>query len=128
MSMVYFLKDLFADGTDFSWETIEKGRNLYYQKQTANQINQQTNETISLLTSALNIHLNIGQNLTMNTSSVFMSLGTISINSLSNKVIQQVGNAQIYLPSNIANDDQTVSLRVCFLYEFLTDLHTLFSF
>jgi hypothetical protein len=107
---------LFADGNDFSYETIEKGRNVYYQKQTANQINQQTNETISLLTSALNIHLNIRQSLTMNTSSVFMSLETISINSLSNKVIQQVGNAQIYLPSNITNDDQTVSLRVCFLY------------
>jgi hypothetical protein len=25
--------DLFADGNDFSWETIEKGRNIFYQKQ-----------------------------------------------------------------------------------------------
>jgi hypothetical protein len=26
--------DLFADGTDFSWNTIQTGRNAYYQKQT----------------------------------------------------------------------------------------------
>ncbi len=25
--------DLFADGNDFSWETIQNNRNLYYQKQ-----------------------------------------------------------------------------------------------
>ncbi len=25
--------DLFANGDDFSWETIQKGRNNYYQKQ-----------------------------------------------------------------------------------------------
>ena len=83
----------------------------------ANQISFQTTETLSLLTSALNIHLNIGQNLTMNTSSVFMSLETISIESLSNKIIQQVGNAQISLPSNM-NNDQTISLRVCFSFKF----------
>jgi hypothetical protein len=36
--------------------------------------------------SALNIHLNIGQNSTMNTSAAFMSLETLSsIQSLSNK-------------------------------------------
>jgi hypothetical protein len=108
---------LFADGNDFSWNTIEKGRNLYYQKQTADQINSQTKETVSLLTSALNIHLNIGQNQTINTSSVFMSLETISVESLSNKLIQPIGNAQISLPSNInsnMNNDQTISLRVCF--------------
>jgi hypothetical protein len=67
----------------------------------------------------LNIHLNIGQNETINTSSVFMSLETISVESLSNKLIQQIGNAQISLPSNINsnfNGDQTISLQVCFLF------------
>jgi hypothetical protein len=107
---------LFADGNDFSWETIEKNRNIYYQKQTADKIISQTTETISLLTSALNIDLNIGQNLTMNTSSVFMSLETISVGSLSKKFIQQVGNAEICLPSNInsnRNENEIISLRVC---------------
>jgi len=28
-----YLKDLFADGDDFSEETIDKNRNIYYQKQ-----------------------------------------------------------------------------------------------
>jgi hypothetical protein len=115
----YIYTDLFADGNDFSWETIEKGRNIYYQKQMASQITIQTTETISLITAALNIHLNIGQNLTMNTSSVFMSLETISVESLSDKTIEQVGNAQIRLPSTFAsniNNNQTVSLRVCFSF------------
>jgi hypothetical protein len=70
----------------------------------------------------LNIHLNIGQNQTINTSSVFMSLETISVESLSNKLIQQIGNAQISLPSNINsnfNGDQTISLQVCFLFQLL---------
>jgi Zn finger protein HypA/HybF involved in hydrogenase expression len=105
------------DGNDFSEATTEKARNIYYQKQLANEIMSQVTEMISLLTSILNIHLNIGQNLTMNTSEVFMSLETISMNSLSNKKIQQVGNAQIHIPSNFTlnlNKSTTLSIRVCF--------------
>ncbi|CAF4724389.1 unnamed protein product, partial [Rotaria sp. Silwood2] len=49
-------------------------------------------EIISLLTSSLNIHLNLGQNLLINTSETFMSLETISIESLSNRIVEQVGN------------------------------------
>jgi hypothetical protein len=106
---------LFASNNDFSWETIEKGRNIYYQKQMANQINSQVTQTTSLITSALNIHLNIGQNHTMNTPSVFMSLETASISSLSNKLIQQVGNAQIHIPSQFtlsSNGSSPISVRV----------------
>jgi hypothetical protein len=114
--MIYI--DLFADGNDFSWETIAKGRNIYYQKQLANEIINQVNEIISLLTSSLNIHLNIGQDTIMNTSDVFMSLETKSITSLSKKIIKQVGNSQIHLPStlngNITNN-QIISIRVCFV-------------
>jgi hypothetical protein len=108
---------LFADGNDFSWETIEKNRNLYYQKQTSDQISDQSRNTISLLTSILNIHLNINQNETINTSSVFMSLETLSsIESLQNKIIQPIGNAQINLPSNFNStitNNQPISLQVC---------------
>jgi len=96
-------------------ETIEKNRNLYYQKQVANQIITQSTETISLLTAALNIHLNIGQNFIMNTSSIFMLLETISFQSLSNKFIQQIENTQIHLPSTINNNNSTISIRVCFI-------------
>ncbi|CAF4628727.1 unnamed protein product, partial [Rotaria socialis] len=80
---------LFADGNDFSWETIEKNRNIYYQKQAANEISTEVEQTISLISSALNIHLNLGQILTVNTSSIFMSMETISVGSLSNKSIEQ---------------------------------------
>jgi hypothetical protein len=108
-----FVKDLFADGNDFSWETIQKNRNLYYQQQIANQIITQSIETISLLTAALHIHLNIGQNFTINTSSVFMSLETTSMESLSNKLIQQIENTQIHLPSTINQNNSIVSIQVC---------------
>jgi hypothetical protein len=67
---------------------------------------------ISSLTSALNIHLNIGQNSTLNTSAAFMSLETLSIQLLSNKQIQQVGNAQIHLPTLNINQNRTVLLQV----------------
>ena len=111
--------DLFVDGNDFSSESIEKGRNLYYQKQLANQINSQVSEIISKLTSILNIHLNIGQETIMNTSEVFMSLETRLLNSLSNKQIKQVGNAAIRLPSNFQTNisqNSTVSIRVRYLF------------
>jgi hypothetical protein len=113
----YFIRiDLFADGNDFSWETVERGRNTYYQKQLAIQITSQITQINSLIISALNIYLNIGQNLTMNTSSVFMSLETTSISSLPNKLIQQVGNAQIRMPSHFTlstnNSSSSISVRV----------------
>jgi hypothetical protein len=84
---------------------------------------------ISVLTSALNIHLNIGQNSTMNTSAAFMSLETLSsIQSLSNKQIQQVGNAQIHLPILNINNSGTISLQVrCLFVFFFSIIFSLFS-
>jgi hypothetical protein len=117
---------LFADNNDFSWETIEKGRNNYYQQQMADTINTQSIETTSLMTNALHIHLNIGQKLTINSSSVFLSVETISISSLSNKLIQQIGDAQIRIPSSfsLATDDKSaISLRVCFYHLYNTRVH-----
>ncbi len=111
--------NLFANKNDFSKETIDKNRNIYYQKQLANQIIHQMNQTIGLLTSALNIHLNIGQKLIMNTSEVFMSLETIAMDSIFNKQIQQVGQAKIRMPSNFSyrrNQNETISIRVCCLF------------
>jgi hypothetical protein len=81
------------------------------------------------MTDSLMVHLNIGQNQTMNTSSVFLSVETTSIESLSNKVIQQAGNAQIRIPSSFnlsTNDNTSISLRVCFLIIVLNSSFFLF--
>ncbi|CAF1362531.1 unnamed protein product [Adineta ricciae] len=91
---------LFADGNDFSWETIQKNRNIYYQKQLANEILNRTTDIITLLTSSLNIHLNLQQNFQISTRQVFMSLETKFSQSLSNQLFKQLENAQIQLPEN----------------------------
>ncbi|CAF4054709.1 unnamed protein product [Adineta steineri] len=96
--------NLFADGNDFSWGTIQKNRNIYYQKQLANQITNQMNDLKSLLTSSLNIYLNIGQNILINTSQVFMSLETKTNEFLSNKFPQSLNltnNSKISIRSLI---------------------------
>lgn len=126
-------KDLFADGNDFTYETIEKGRNAYYQRKLANQLTSQMNTILSSLTSSLNIHLNIGQDLAINTSNVFMSLESISTDTLVDRKIRQVGSAQISLPSKFNstfNNNSMISLRVCSSrYRFLICLTLLpFSF
>ena len=110
---------MFADGNDFSSETIDKNRNIYYQQQTANVIEEQVRETISLINYALNLHMNIGQNLTIVSPSVSMVLETLSSNSLSNKLISQVENTQIQMPltfNSTLNDNHVISLRVRFLF------------
>jgi len=112
--------DLFANENDFSWETIQKGRINYFQKKLSNEITIQMNKTISLLTSILNIHLNIGQKFLINTSEIFMSLETITVQTLLNKTIQQIGNGQIFIPSNFhLNYNETISLRVCVFFLFV---------
>ncbi len=112
-----YLLELFNIGNDFSQETIDKNRNIYYQKKLAYETMNQVNNITSLITSALNIHSNIGQNFTMNTPEAFMLLETISVKSLFNKTIQQVETAEIHMPSNLTldlNPSTTVSLRVSF--------------
>lgn len=88
---------------------------LFFDCFQADVIAKQVSKTLASITAALNIHLNVGQNLTMNTTSVFVSLETVSFQSLANKLISQVANAQIRLPAQI-NSNQTsnssVSLRV----------------
>ena len=79
---------------------------------------------MSLSTSALNAHLNIGQNLTMSSSSIFVSLETRTLESISNQSIQQMGKGRIRIPSNFnstLNKNQTISLRVCLFPNHLQD-------
>ena len=69
----------------------------------------------SSITAALRIHLNVGQNLIMNVSSAFVSMETASVESLPNRVIEQVGGAQIRMPANFTMTvpiKRSVSLRV----------------
>jgi hypothetical protein len=104
---------------------------MYYQNQLAIQLLNQINEITSLLTSALHIHLNIGQYSIMNTSMAFMSLETISSETLLNKQIQQIGNAQINFPSKFnsnLNNNSRISLRVCFFFLFEIIFFDYFSF
>ncbi len=79
----------------------------------------QVTETLSSITTTLNVHLNIGQSMVMNTTEVFVSMETASIASLSNKLIQQVGNSQIRIPSifnSSLNNNASVSLQVSSFY------------
>lgn len=111
-----FLVDLFVDGNDFSSESIERGRNLFYQKQLANEMTHRMNEILSLLSSSMNIHLNMGQHSIINTPNVYLSMEIVSTNGLINKTIEQVGNAQIEFPSELnlsVNENSTISVRVC---------------
>lgn len=104
--------DLLADGED-----SVRTRNGFDQKALANRVLKQMTEVSSHLTRALNIHLNVEQDFTMNTSNLFMTLETLKTSSLLGKEIPSVGNARLHLPStwNLSFDErQTGSLRVCF--------------
>ena len=82
----------------------------------ADQVLRQTDETTSLLTDALSIHLNIGQNTTMNTAASFQALGKVSMASLANRLLPQVGSGRVQLPSTLHSnqtDSAAVSFRVC---------------
>jgi hypothetical protein len=86
----------------------EEEQNLNYQKDVANKITSQINETISLLTLLLNNHLNFGQSFTINTSEVFMSYEKTSIHLLSNK---QIENGKINFSSNL-NSNEKILIRL----------------
>ena len=86
--------------------------NVYYQKQLANQIENQVNKILSILTSVLLIHRNLGQYFQINQSEIFMSFDVQS--SSLNKQIFQTENAQIRLPLNFTNNKK-LWLRVSLL-------------
>jgi hypothetical protein len=78
-------------------------------------------ETVAAISAALKVHLNVGQSITINTSSVFFFMETLLMKSLSNKLIQLAGNAQIHFPSHFNstmnnNSNMSLSLRVSFSY------------
>jgi len=85
-----------------------------FQKELADSLNDKLNQMIFILTSSLNLHLNLGQNYSIETPQVFLSLQTISLQSLLNRM---------NLSSSNLNPNQTVSFRVRFsLFIFLNSV------
>jgi hypothetical protein len=66
---------------------------------------------MSMITNALNLHLNIQQSTLVNTSSIIMSLKKMTIDTLSNQMINLNDNTQIYLPNDLQLNS-TNSFRV----------------
>lgn len=95
--------------------------NLFEQKQAADIIGKHVKEIDLLITSSLNIHLNLGQYYLINTSQTFLTLEVMTIDLLKNKAIEQPGNARLEISSDLILDipeNTTIILRVCFLLSF----------
>ena len=90
-------------------EILEKDSQVEWvfdsQKELADSLNDKRNQIIFILTSSLNLHLNLGQNYSIQTPQVFLSLQTISLQSLLTRM---------NLSSSNLNRNQTVSFRVRF--------------
>jgi hypothetical protein len=90
--------NLFADGDDFSWETIQKNRNLYYQQQSSNQIIDEVEDTLSKAVNILSYHMNIGQTNIISSDSISMITEKMTIGNLTSLTISQADGTQINLP------------------------------
>ena len=90
--------------SEWSKVNLLEEKNVYFQKQLSNQIQIQINEIQTKLISIFQIHLNVEQQTFINSSQVFMFLQTQSIESLSNKQIEQIANASIRLPSEFQSN------------------------
>ena len=100
---MFYIEELFVDENDFSMKKINENRNRFYQEKFAKEMIEKVDEIISLVTSSFNIHLNIGQKMIIDTPETFVSFETISIESISNKSVQQIGKAEIHLSFNITS-------------------------
>ena len=102
-------------------EILEKDSQVEWvfdsQKELADSLNDKRNQIIFILTSSLNLHLNLGQNYSIETPQVFLSLQTISLQSLLTRMNLSLSNL---------NRNQTVSFRVRFSL-FLSKFHLIFS-
>lgn len=80
------------------------------------------NETLTAIKTALSIHLNVGQNITINSTAIFASLQTKIASSLSNTTIIPFDNTQIHFPSshilNLNNND-LVSIHVSYIHSLI---------
>ena len=91
--------------------------NVFDQEELSLGVSKQMNEVSSLLSQSLNIHLNLEQQFTMNTSNIFMSIQTLNIESLRGIEIPSIGEARLRLPSSswnlsLLDSPQTGALKV----------------
>lgn len=86
-------------------------RNIYHQKQTANQIENYVNQINNFISLSLNIHLNLGQSLIMKSSQLFASFETVSNESLENRTISLIENVQFQLPSDFRLNLTSISIQ-----------------
>ncbi|CAF4570593.1 unnamed protein product [Rotaria sp. Silwood1] len=91
--------NLFADGDDFSWETIQKNRNLYYQQQGSNDIVGQVEDVLSKAVSTLTYHMNVGQTNVISSNSILMKTEKRRIDKLDSFTIPPAAGTQINLPT-----------------------------
>ena len=90
--------NLFAEGDDFSWETMEKNRNMYYQQQSSNGIVDQIENVLSKVVNVLSYHINVGQSNIISTDSISMLTKKIILEDLTSLNISAATGAQITLP------------------------------
>lgn len=99
-------------GVFFRSVDLEGGdANVYYQKQSADEVRNQMNDLISKLSSILNIHLSTGQQTIIDTPEVFMNLKSQSVDSLTN---HRIANTEIRFPATFVtstSSNTTVSVR-----------------
>ncbi|CAF3366379.1 unnamed protein product [Rotaria sp. Silwood1] len=91
--------NLFADGDDFSWETIQKNRNLYYQQQGSNDIVGQVEDVLSKAVSTLTYHMNVGQTNVISSNSILMKTEKRRIDKLDSFTIPPAAGTRINLPT-----------------------------
>ena len=77
----------------------------------------QSTEAMSLLTAALNLHMNVHQHLIINTPAIWIDVKNTSI---LNQSFEQIENNRISFPKgfqteNLTNET-TISFRVCFVH------------
>lgn len=102
----------FAEGDDFSLETIERNRNKYYQQQGSNQVVGQVDTILSKTVNVLSYHMNTGQENLIVTPSISMLTRKLPSDNLSSLVIDQAGGAQFELP-RLSFCDQARQMQSC---------------
>ena len=78
-------------------------------------IEDQGKEILSLISLATQLHTNIEQNMTTNTSSTFVSIKGLTTESLQNQKAYPIDQAEIHFPSDFILNDETadrIFLRV----------------
>jgi hypothetical protein len=76
---------------------------------------------MSMITNALNLHLNIQQSTLVNTSSIIMSLKKMTIDTLSNQMINLNDKTQIFLPNDLQlNSTNSFRVRQSLLCKYIS--------